>query len=160
MNSTRAASSSERRVARACSRLRGESYVRLDLTAFGIRLQYHRIGYRLTVFNLTVAFGGRPRREEGLMSILRIEHPVLNYDAWKRAFDSDPVGRAKSGVRRFEVHRAVDDPNYVLIDLEFDSPGQAEALLARMRTVWERVQGSLITDPRARIVETVERAEY
>jgi hypothetical protein len=27
------------------------------------------------------------------MYILRIEHPVSDYDAWKAAFDSDPIGR-------------------------------------------------------------------
>jgi hypothetical protein len=94
------------------------------------------------------------------VSILRIEHPVRDYDDWKRAFDSDPVGREKSGVRRFEVMRAVDDPNYVLIDLEFDSVGEAEGLLGRMRTVWGRVQGPLIGNPRVLIVDPVERVEY
>ena len=59
------------------------------------------------------------------MYILRID-----YGAWKKAFDSDPFGRAKSGVRRYQVLRPVDDPNYVMIDLEFDTPSDAEALLA------------------------------
>ena len=27
------------------------------------------------------------------MHILRIEHPVPDYDAWKEAFDSDPISR-------------------------------------------------------------------
>jgi hypothetical protein len=30
------------------------------------------------------------------MHMLRIEHPVASYEGWKRAFDSDPVGREKS----------------------------------------------------------------
>jgi hypothetical protein len=93
------------------------------------------------------------------MAILRIEHPVLDYEAWKRAFDGDPAGRVASGVRRFQVMRAVDDPNYVLIDLEFDSPERADALLATMRSIWGRVTGTLIADPKARIVESVERVE-
>jgi len=87
------------------------------------------------------------------MPTLRIEHPVRDYDAWRRAFDGDPAGRKAGGVRRFEVLRAVDDPNYVLIDLEFDSTTEAEAFLGRLRTIWSRVQGTLIVDPRARIVE-------
>ena len=37
--------------------------------------------------------------------MLRIEHLVLNFDGWKKAFDSDPVGREKSGVRRYQVLR-------------------------------------------------------
>ncbi len=94
------------------------------------------------------------------MSILRIEHPVADYGAWKAAFDSDPVDRERSGVRSYRVMRPVDDDRYVLIDLEFDTPEEAEGLLAAMRTVWTRVTGTLISDPVARIVETVERGSY
>ncbi len=94
------------------------------------------------------------------MYILRIEHPVPDYDAWKQAFDSDLVGREKSGVRRYQILRPVDEPGYVMIDLEFDTTGEAEALLAAMRVVWERVQGTIMSDPRTRIVEPVETKEY
>jgi len=94
------------------------------------------------------------------MPILRIEHSVPDFDGWKRAFDSDPVDRKKSGVRRYQVLRSIDDPNYVMIDLEFDTQSEAEALLAAMREVWGRVQGKVVLDPQARIVETVETKEY
>jgi hypothetical protein len=94
------------------------------------------------------------------MTVLHIEHPVPDFETWKQAFDRDPIGRERSGVRRYRILRATDDPNYVMIDLEFDSPGEAEALLASMRVVWDRVQGTVMSDPRARIVEAVETAEY
>ena len=94
------------------------------------------------------------------MPILRIEHPVPNFDGWKKAFDSDPVGRERSGVRRYQVLRSIDDPTYVMIDLEFDSKGEAEALLAAMREVWSRVEGTVMLNPQARIVEMVESKEY
>jgi len=93
------------------------------------------------------------------MIVLRIEHPVADYEAWKQAFDSDPAGRERSGVRRYQILRAADDSNDVMIDLEFDTVERAEALLAGMRIVWNRVQGTLISAPRARIAETVETAE-
>jgi len=93
------------------------------------------------------------------MPILRIEHSVPNFDGWKRVFDSDPVDRKKSGVRRYQVLRSIDDPNYVMIDLEFDTQSEAEALLAAMRQVWSRVEGTVIVEPQARIVETVESKE-
>jgi hypothetical protein len=94
------------------------------------------------------------------MPILRIEHPVHDFDGWKTAFDNDPVGRKQSGVRRYQILRSIDDPNYVMIDLEFDTKSEAEALLAAMRTVWGRVAGSVMSNPQARIVETVESKEY
>lgn len=94
------------------------------------------------------------------MYILRIEHPVPNYEGWKEAFDSDPVDREKSGVRRYRILRPVDDPNYAMIDLEFDTRSQAEALLSALRTLWSRVEGQVMTNPQARIVEVVETREH
>jgi hypothetical protein len=94
------------------------------------------------------------------MPILRIEHPVPDFAGWKQAFDSDPVGRERSGVRRYAILRPVDDPNYVLIDLEFDTKHEAEALLAAMREVWRRVEGQVMSNPQARIIEIVETREY
>ncbi len=93
------------------------------------------------------------------MYILHIEHPVPDFDGWKKAFDSDPVGRQKSGVRRYRVLRPVDDARYAIIDLEFDTLGQAEALLAALRGVWSRVEGTIMTNPQVRIVEVVEAKE-
>ena len=90
------------------------------------------------------------------MYILRIEHPIPDYPGWKKAFDADPIGRKKSGVRRYQILRPVDNPNYVMIDLEFDTTKEAEALLAAMRVVWGRVQGTIMSDPKACIVEAVE----
>jgi hypothetical protein len=94
------------------------------------------------------------------MYILRIEHPVMDFDGWKKAFDSDPVGREKSGVRQYRILRPVDDSKYVMIDLEFDTAEQAEALLAAMRKVWGEVQGKIIMNPVARITEVVEVKRY
>ena len=93
------------------------------------------------------------------MPILRIQHPVPSYEGWKAAFDSDPVGRERSGVRRYQILRSLDDPNFVMIDLEFDTKGEADALLAAMREVWSRVQGSIMSNPQAYIVEQVESKE-
>lgn len=90
------------------------------------------------------------------MYTLRIEHRTANYSAWKQAFDSDPAGRERSGVRRYRVMRSLEDPNYVLIDLDFDTPSQAEALLGAMRGIWVGPASSLISDPQARIVAAVD----
>jgi hypothetical protein len=91
--------------------------------------------------------------------ILRIEHPVPDFDAWKEAFDSDPVNRERSGVRRYRVLRSIDDPNYVMVDLEFDSSSEAESFRTALQGLWRRVEvvgGS----PTARIVDAVESREY
>jgi hypothetical protein len=94
------------------------------------------------------------------MYLLRIEHHVPNYDIWKQAFDSDPVGREKMGVRRYRVSRPLDDPQYVIIELEFDTQDQAEALLDAMRGVWSRgVAGTIMMNPQSRIFEAMEIRE-
>ena len=91
---------------------------------------------------------------------LCIEHPVPSYEKWKQAFDSDPVGREKMRVRRYQILRPVDNPNYVMIQLEFDTDSDADALLNAMRAVWSRVEGTIMTNPKAQIVEIAETKEY
>ena len=75
------------------------------------------------------------------MIILRIEHKVPNFDGWKKAFESDPINRKKSGVLRYRIFRPTDEPNYVIIDLEFGSLKEAEAALAALRNLWGKGQG-------------------
>jgi hypothetical protein len=94
------------------------------------------------------------------MFILRIDHAVSDYDGWKAIFDSDPVDRQRSGVRRYRVMRGVDDPSHVSIDLEFETSGEAEVMLSALREVWDRVSGTVISDPQARIVEVAETREF
>lgn len=90
------------------------------------------------------------------MPILRIQHSVPSFDGWKRAFDNDPVDRKGSGVRRYRVYRAVADPNFVMIDLELDTVGKAEALLQKLRELWNGPGKAVTRDPQAWIVETIE----
>lgn len=92
------------------------------------------------------------------MTILRIEHPVPDFERWKQAFDSDPVGRAQSGVRRYRILRPGDDPNYVMIELEFDDSDKASALLVRLRELWSRVD--VMRDAQTRLLEVVASKEY
>jgi len=94
------------------------------------------------------------------MHTLQIQHQVPNYDGWKAAFDSDPVGRARSGVRGHRILRPIDDPNDVMIELDFDDAAHAEALLSAMRGVWANVQGTIMMNPTTRILEVAEAREY
>lgn len=100
------------------------------------------------------------RISSGDLFILCIEHPVADFAGWKQAFDSDPVGREQSGVRGYQILRPLDDEKYVMLDLEFDTVQQAEALLAAMHIVWSRVEGTIMRNPQARIVEAVETKTY
>lgn len=101
-------------------------------------------------------------RSYKMTTILRIEHSVSDFDGWKKkAFDSDPLGREKSGVRRYQVLRSVEDPKYVMIDLEFDSSSKAEAFRTALRDLWSHGEvQKIIENPRVQIVEAVETKEY
>lgn len=90
------------------------------------------------------------------MPLLRMQHAVPNFEGWKRAFDSDPMDRKGSGVRRYHVHRSVADPNFVMIDLELDTVADAERLLEKLRRLWAGPGAAMMRNPEAWILETVE----
>ncbi len=90
------------------------------------------------------------------MPILRIQHPIQNFENWKQAFDSDPMDRKGSGVNRYEVHRSIEDPNFVMIDLHLDRLSDADALLAKLRQLWAGAGAAVMRDAQAWILETVE----
>jgi hypothetical protein len=96
------------------------------------------------------------------VAILQIEHAVRDFEAWKAAFDSDPAGRQAGGVRQYEIFRPVDDPNYIAVDLAFDSRGEAEAFKVGLETIWRspRALAALGGTPKARIVDVVEHRTY
>jgi len=90
------------------------------------------------------------------MLILQIEHKVPNYEGWKKAFDSDPVGRKKSGVKRYQVYRQEEDPNNVIIDLYFDNAEDAQATLAALQNLWKKVEGTVMVKAQTRILHLIE----
>jgi len=93
------------------------------------------------------------------MPHVRIEHAVPDFAAWKQLFDSDPADRKGSGVRRYQIFRARDDANVVMIDLEFDRIEAAEAFVDALERLWQGPAKAIMQNPRARIVDRVESAE-
>lgn len=94
------------------------------------------------------------------MIVLRIEHKVANFEGWKKAFDSDPVGRKQSAVRRYTIFQSADDPNFVIIDLEFDTAQQAEQMLTGLRKMWGQIEGKVVFGPQTRILTKIETVDY
>ena len=91
---------------------------------------------------------------------VQIEHPIRDYDSWKAAFDRDPAQREASGVRRYRVFRPLDDPRFIIVELDFDDRIAAEKFVAKMQGIWKQVDGSLISGPRARILDCVVQHAY
>jgi hypothetical protein len=91
------------------------------------------------------------------MYTLQIEHEITDFGLWKAAFDRDPVNRAASGVTGHRISRPVDDPHYVVVELDFERRDQAEALLANLHAkVWNSsvAAPALLGAPKSRILES------
>jgi len=95
------------------------------------------------------------------MPTLQIEHGVRDFDAWKQAFDNDPVGREAGGVLGYRILRPTNDPQYVVVDLDFDTEAEAEAFREKLRSLWSGAGASLgLESPSARILEVAETVTY
>jgi len=96
------------------------------------------------------------------MPTLQLEHAIKDFAMWKAAFDRDPIDRRSLGVRRHRVSRPLDDPNYVVVELEFDTATEADACRVALRRLWSSRQAApaLMGDPRVSIVEVVDDQEY
>lgn len=94
------------------------------------------------------------------MIVLQIEHPVPDYNAWKSAFENDPLHRKEAGVRRYATFHPTGDLKYIIIHLEFDTLNDAQALLERLQELWGRVEGKIMMNPKTRIVEMLDCVTY
>ena len=92
------------------------------------------------------------------MPTLHLEHAIKDFAMWKGAFDRDPIDRRGLGVRRYRILRPVDDPHYVMVDLDFETNAEAEACRTALAELWSTgaAAPALVGDPRVTIVETVE----
>ena len=71
------------------------------------------------------------------MPTLHIEHSISDYPTWKAAFGGFAAERENAGVRRHHIQQLIDDPNYIVIDLDFDTAGEAKSFLAFLQSkVW------------------------
>jgi hypothetical protein len=71
------------------------------------------------------------------MITLHIEHPITDLNVWLAAFHRFAEARAKAGVRAQRVLHPVDDPNYIVIDLDFTTTEEATRFLAFLQnSVW------------------------
>lgn len=96
------------------------------------------------------------------MTTLRIEHAITDYQLWRKAFDGFAEARARAGVRSFAIRLPVDDPQYLMLDLEFDLPGPAQAFADfLMRHVWSSPASSpgLAGMPQTRILDLLPTGE-
>ncbi len=103
-----------------------------------------------------------PKKElqrETVMTTLHIQHPISDFETWASAFNRFAEARRQAGVRAQRIHRPVDDPNYVVLDLDFDSTDEAVAFRRFLETrIWGVQENSpaLAGSPETMILEAVD----
>ncbi|MEZ5185739.1 MAG: hypothetical protein R2720_08340 [Candidatus Nanopelagicales bacterium] len=90
------------------------------------------------------------------MTTLHIEHAITDFATWRAAFDRFEQARRSGGVTSVRIAQPVDDPHYLVVDLDFERREQAEAFLAFLRDkVWATPADApaLVGSPRTLILE-------
>jgi hypothetical protein len=90
------------------------------------------------------------------MPTLQIEHEVPSYEGWKQAFDSDPINRKQSGVKKYRIYKNLDEEKVIIVELDFDNIEDLNATHRALQNLWNRVQGTVMANPRSRIIELLE----
>lgn len=92
------------------------------------------------------------------MPTLHIEHEIVELDLWKAAFDRFADLRTHAGVRAHRIQQPIDDPHYVVVDLEFGTTAEAHAFADTLRSrIWPSRNNApaLAGTPRTRILVTI-----
>ena len=90
------------------------------------------------------------------MVTLRIEHKIANFDAWKKAFNSDPINRKQSGVKQYRIYQPTDDIHFVIIELDFDNLQQAISAETALKGIFPKIEGTLIFGVQLKIMNLIE----
>jgi hypothetical protein len=92
------------------------------------------------------------------MTTLHIENTLRDYDSWKSVFDKFDRVRADNGVRSYRLLRRTDDPQQIVIDLDFDDRAAAEAFAEVLTKIWTtpQSQAELVSHGEPRVLEVVE----
>ena len=69
------------------------------------------------------------------MATLHIEHAITDLQTWLSAFNGFAEARRGAGVLSERIQQPVDNPGYIVVDLDFATSGEADAFLRFLREV-------------------------
>lgn len=90
------------------------------------------------------------------MTTLHIEHPITDLNAWLDAFGRLAEARANAGVEAQRIYHPVDNPNYIIVDLDFATTEQAQRFLGFLNTnVWSSTDNApaLVGTPQTKLLQ-------
>lgn len=91
------------------------------------------------------------------MVTLHIEHAITDYATWRGAFDRFAPTRDDAGVVAARVSQPIDDPKYIVVDLDFETLHEAQAFRRFLQErVWSTPERSpaLSGQPLTRLLTT------
>jgi hypothetical protein len=92
------------------------------------------------------------------MPILHIEHEISDLSTWLETFKRFAPAREQAGVQHAEVFQPSDDPNYIVVNLRFESVDAATNFRKFLtEVVWASPDNSpaLVGAPTARVLTEV-----
>lgn len=94
------------------------------------------------------------------MAYLLVRHRVNDYEAWKPVFDQHGAVRKASGSRGGRLFRSADDPNNLVLLLEWDSLENARQF-AQSEDLRQAMQRAGVADqPDVYFLEEVDRPSH
>jgi hypothetical protein len=105
--------------------------------------------------------GADPGPDAGAMTTLHVENTVNDYEAWKETFDKFDRARRDRGMRSYRLTRDHEDPQKVIVDMEFDSTTRAEEFREFLRGViaTPQAQGHLVEHRPIVILDVMEERQ-
>jgi hypothetical protein len=95
------------------------------------------------------------------MATLHVENTVRDFDEWKAVFDKFDRFRAEKNLRSYRLARQVDDPNKIVIDMDFDTVEDATEFRGALEQIWRTPQSQqqLVDHSAPRLYDVVEQRQ-
>jgi hypothetical protein len=93
--------------------------------------------------------------------ILLVQHRVRQFDTWKPVFDREgAIIRNRHGATRHSLYRSLDDPNDVVVSIEFPAEEQSRSFVADPSLKEEMGRAGVQGQPTITFCEEVEAVSY
>ncbi|WP_416839903.1 antibiotic biosynthesis monooxygenase [Haloferax sp. DFSO52] len=92
------------------------------------------------------------------MAYLHVKATVEDYDAWKSSFDGYQTLRAEHGGKGHQVFQSADNPNEIVVVIEFDSVEKAREWTDYLKRQGE-LTGPNMPDAELSYLELVEQKQ-
>jgi len=93
-----------------------------------------------------------------------LHQKVKDFNKWKAGFDATPDVRKSSGIKSFQLFQASDDPNTIVMVIEWDAPDSIEKFMQSAGLADRQQRAGIIerfaTYDTSTVLEEVEKVSY